>query len=58
MSKAQEASSILKVGFARSNRPYFDSTYVIRVPFLTGIAVCISCAFFKGKKTFTKKLTI
>ena len=40
--KNQKASSILRVGFARSKRPHFNSTNVVRVPFLNGIAVCKS----------------
>ena len=35
----QEASSILRGVFACSKRPHFNSTYAVRVPFLTGVAV-------------------
>ena len=38
--KHQEASYNFKLGFALSNRPHFNSVYLVRVPFLTGIAVC------------------
>ena len=37
--KVQEASSILRVGFALSNWPHFNSIYLLRVSSLTGIAV-------------------
>ena len=37
--KHQEASYNFKLGFALSNRPHFNSVYLVRVPFLTGIAV-------------------
>ena len=37
--KIQEASYYFKLGFALSNRPHFNSVYLVRVPFLTGIAV-------------------
>ena len=37
--KVQEASIILRVGFALSKWPHFNSIYLVRVPFLTGIAV-------------------
>ena len=37
--KNQEASYNFKLGFALSNRPHFNSVYLVRVPFLTGIAV-------------------
>ena len=37
--KHQEASYNFKPGFALSNRPHFNSVYLVRVPFLTGIAV-------------------
>ena len=37
--KVQDASNILRVGFALSKWPHFNSTYLVRVPFLTGIAV-------------------
>ena len=40
VSKVQEASIILRVGFALSKWPHFNSIYLVRVPFLTGIAVC------------------
>ena len=39
VSKVQKTSSILKVGFALSNWPHFNSVYLLRVPSLTGIAV-------------------
>ena len=39
MQKVQEAGSILRLGFALSKRPHFNSVYLVRVPFLTGIAV-------------------
>ena len=39
MSKFQEVSSILKVDFALSKRPHFNSVYLLRVPSLNGIAV-------------------
>ena len=37
--KNQEASYNFKLGFAWSKRPHFNSVYLVRVPFLTGIAV-------------------
>ena len=37
--KNQEASYNFKLGFALSNRPHFNSVYLVRVPFLNGIAV-------------------
>ena len=37
--KNQEASYNFKLGFVLSNRPYFNSAYLVRVPFLTNIAV-------------------
>ena len=39
MLKFQEASNILKVCYALSKCPHFHRAYLIRVPFLTGIAV-------------------
>ena len=39
--KNQEASYNFKLGFALSNRPHFNSVYLVRVPFLKGIAVHI-----------------
>ena len=39
--KNQEASYNFKLGFALSNRPHFNSVYLVRVPFLNGIAVCV-----------------
>ena len=43
--KNQEASYNFKLGFALSNRPHFNSVYLVRVPFLTGIAVCTALQF-------------
>ena len=40
VSKVQEASSILRVAFALSKWPHFNSIYLVRVPFLTSIDVC------------------
>ena len=37
--KYQETSYNFSLGFALSNRPHFNSVYLVRVPFLTGIAV-------------------
>ena len=37
--KNQKAGSILKVDFALSKWPHFNSIYLVRVPFLTNIAV-------------------
>ena len=39
--KNQEASYNFKLGFALSNRPHFNSVYLVRMPFLNGIAVCV-----------------
>ena len=39
--KHQEASYNFKLGFALSNRPHFYSVYLVRVPFLTSIAVSV-----------------
>ena len=37
--KNQEGSYNFKLGFALSKRPHFNSVYLVRVPFLNGIAV-------------------
>ena len=47
--KHQEASYNFKLGFALSNRPHFNSVYLVRVPFLTGIAVYIALTDFGFK---------
>ena len=39
LSKFQEASSILRMGFALSKWPYFQRVYLVRMSFLTRIAV-------------------
>ena len=39
--KNQKATYNFKLGFALSNRPHFNSVYLVRVPFLTGIAVLV-----------------
>ena len=39
--KNQKASYNFKLGFALSKRPHFNSIYLVRVPFLTGIAVIL-----------------
>ena len=39
MLKFQEASSILRVGFALSKYPNFNSTYLVKVRFLLDLAV-------------------
>ena len=39
MSKVQENSIILRVGFSLSKRPLFNSIYLVRVPFLISITV-------------------
>ena len=43
--KVQEASSILRVGFALSKWPHFNSAYLLRVPFSSSIPLkrCIIC---------------
>ena len=46
--KNQEASYNFKLGFALSNRPHFNSVYLVRVPFLTGIAVKVPNIEFKN----------
>ena len=38
--KNQEANKNYKLGFALSKRPQVNSVYLVRVPFLTSIAVC------------------
>ena len=43
VSKVQEASSILRVCFALSKWPHFNSTCLLRVQFSSGIAVCLQC---------------
>ena len=43
--KNQEASYNFKLGFALSNRPHFNSVYLVRVPFLNGIAVHVAWLF-------------
>ena len=48
MPKVQEASIILRMGFALSKRPHFNSAYVVRVPFLTGITVFVKDFFQKS----------
>ena len=50
--KHQEASYNFKLGFALSNRPHFNSVYLVRVPFLTGIAV-IRCNYEIIQSTLT-----
>ena len=40
--KIQKASYDFKLGFALSNRPHLNSVYLVRVPFLTGIAVTMN----------------
>ena len=47
-SKVQEASIISRVGFALSKWPHFNSIYLVRVPFLNGIAVQIWSKFMKS----------
>ena len=47
VSKVQEASIILMVGFALSKWPHFNSIHLVRVPFLTGIAVYDVLIFFR-----------
>ena len=59
--KNQEASYNFKLGFALSNRPHFNSVYLVKVPFLTDIAVCTtlnSSSFypFSCNKTSLSKL--
>ena len=44
--KNQEASYNFKLGFALSNRPHFNSVYLVRVPFLNSIAVCNENGFY------------
>ena len=39
VSKVQKTSSILRVGFALSKWPHFNSAYLLRVPYSSGIAV-------------------
>ena len=39
--KNQEATYNFKLSFALSKRPHFNSVYLLRVPFSSGIAVCI-----------------
>ena len=39
--KNQEASYNFRLDFALSNRPHYNSVYLVRVPSLTGIAVSI-----------------
>ena len=43
--KNEEASYNFKLVFALSKRPHFNSVYLVRVPFLTGIAVHCRCMF-------------
>ena len=38
--KYQETSYNFSLGFVLSNRPHFNSAYLLWVPFLSGIAVC------------------
>ena len=37
--KNQEASYNFKLGFGLSNRPHFNSVYLVRMPFLTNITL-------------------
>ena len=64
--KYQEISNNFRLGFAQSKRPHFNSVYLVRVPFLTGIAVCVIklklnllnsqiATTFKNFKDFEKK---
>ena len=40
------------VGFAHYKRPHFNSTYVVRVPFLTGIAVFVAIPHIFGETVY------
>ena len=48
--KYQETSYNFRLGFALSNRPHFNSTYLLRVPFSSGIAVYWKEKFTKINK--------
>ena len=43
MSKFQEADSFLRVGFALSKWPHFDSVYLLSGPFALLLIVCNCC---------------
>ena len=45
MSKVQEASSSLRVGFALSNRPHLHRAYVVTICNQIWLAVCIANCF-------------
>ena len=49
--KNQETSHNFKLGLTLSNRPHFNSVYLVRVPFLTGIAVYAPIIIRFGKKS-------
>ena len=51
--KYQKTSFNSRLGFAQSNRPHFNSTYLLRVPFSPGIAVCIG-DYGKITQTFSQ----
>ena len=48
----QEASYNLKLGFALSNRPHFNSAYSLRMPFSTDIAVFPNTSSPDSRKYF------
>ena len=50
MSKVQEANITLWVGFVLLKWPYFNSIYLARVPFLTGIAVHVTLFLIRKKR--------
>ena len=56
--KHQEASYNFKLGFALSNRPHFNSVYLVRGPFLTGIAVFTTLICWRCLKDIGLELII
>ena len=48
----QETSYNFRLGFALSNRPHFNSTYLLRVPFSSGIAVFCTTDFNRIEAEF------
>ena len=50
--KSQKASYNFKLDFALSNRLHFNSVYLARVPFLTGIAVYVDYMYNLESRNF------
>ena len=53
--KYQKTSYNIRLGFALSNRPHFNSTYLLRLPFSSGKAVSSKLYNLYHSKTVSKK---